>query len=197
MSYRYLIAGVCILFLGRFLWGGTPEWRPDITAANNPSQESVPPGTGPWRIGEYSVTPLARFEARVRVLLRDRYYFGDSAEISPLDLSVGWGRMSEASILSKLRFSHSSRFYSYSYDSPPIPQVEMTEHSANWHIVPADKVARRTLLNIPVDSIVWLKGYLVRITHPNGWTWESSLRRDDSGNGACELFWVEEARKEK
>ena len=37
-----------------------------------------------------------------------------------------------------------------------------------------------------------MKGYLVKITKADGWHWISSLKRDDTGGGSCELFWVEE-----
>jgi hypothetical protein len=37
-----------------------------------------------------------------------------------------------------------------------------------------------------------MKGYLVEITTTEGWRWKSSLKRDDTGGGSCELFWVEQ-----
>jgi len=36
-----------------------------------------------------------------------------------------------------------------------------------------------------------MRGYLVNVTGPNGFNWNTSLRRDDTGNGACELFYVQ------
>jgi hypothetical protein len=44
-----------------------------------------------------------------------------------------------------------------------------------------------------VGQIVTLDGYLVNATGPEGRTWNSSLTRDDTGNGACELIYVEKA----
>ena len=41
-------------------------------------------------------------------------------------------------------------------------------------------------------SLIEMKGYLVEITTADGWHWRSSLRRDDTAGGSCELFWVEE-----
>jgi hypothetical protein len=40
-------------------------------------------------------------------------------------------------------------------------------------------------------EFVAMRGYLVNVTGPNGFSWNTSLRRDDTGNGACELFYVE------
>ena len=40
-------------------------------------------------------------------------------------------------------------------------------------------------------QVVQLSGYLVDVRGPNGFTWNTSLRRDDTGDGACELMWIE------
>jgi hypothetical protein len=40
--------------------------------------------------------------------------------------------------------------------------------------------------------LIHLSGLLVEATGPEIGTWRSSLSRTDSGNGACELVWVEE-----
>ena len=36
-----------------------------------------------------------------------------------------------------------------------------------------------------------MRGYLVNASFPDGSSWNSSLRRDDTGNGACEVFYVQ------
>jgi hypothetical protein len=38
---------------------------------------------------------------------------------------------------------------------------------------------------------VELSGWLVDAAGPEHFTWRSSRRRDDTGNGACELIYVE------
>jgi hypothetical protein len=40
-------------------------------------------------------------------------------------------------------------------------------------------------------QIVTIGGYLVDVRGPNGFTWNTSLTRGDTGNGACEIVWVE------
>ena len=37
-----------------------------------------------------------------------------------------------------------------------------------------------------------LSGQLVRVDGDDGFTWSSSLSREDTGNGACELIWIEQ-----
>jgi len=39
-------------------------------------------------------------------------------------------------------------------------------------------------------QIVKLEGYLVRIDGKNGYVWESSLTRNDTGAHACEVVFV-------
>ncbi len=40
-------------------------------------------------------------------------------------------------------------------------------------------------------QIVTIGGFLVDVTGPGGFTWNTSLIRTDTGNGACEIVWVE------
>ena len=40
-------------------------------------------------------------------------------------------------------------------------------------------------------EFVAMRGYLVTVGGPDGFYWNTSLRRDDTGNGACEVFYVE------
>ncbi len=48
------------------------------------------------------------------------------------------------------------------------------------------------LSDIRKGQRIRLSGQLVRVDGDNGFTWSSSLSREDTGNGACELIWVEQ-----
>jgi hypothetical protein len=67
-------------------------------------------------------------------------------------------------------------------------------HSANTHLIPATKAIAKQLAQIDQDDLIYLKGHLVEVKAADGWMWRSSLSRDDTGNGACELMLVEEVR---
>ena len=41
-------------------------------------------------------------------------------------------------------------------------------------------------------EVVKLSGYLVQVNASDGWHWKSSLIREDTGNGACEVVYVKE-----
>jgi hypothetical protein len=44
---------------------------------------------------------------------------------------------------------------------------------------------------VRVGNVVRMTGELVEAHRSDGWTWRSSLSREDSGAGACELMLVE------
>jgi hypothetical protein len=37
-----------------------------------------------------------------------------------------------------------------------------------------------------------LQGLLVDVDHPSGWRWRTSLSRDDTGGGSCEIVYLQE-----
>jgi hypothetical protein len=54
-------------------------------------------------VGSDTLTSLASFDIRARVLARERYRFDRAADLSPIDLALGWGRMSESAVLDQLK----------------------------------------------------------------------------------------------
>ena len=75
-------------------------------------------------------------------------------------------------------------------DEFPIPRREIETQSANMHMIPADDAIASTLKSIKSGQVVKIKGFLVRADAKDGWHWKSSLTREDTGNGACELVYV-------
>lgn len=139
----------------------------------------------------YVIEPLASYEVRARVLSIERYRMGREADLSPLDFALGWGPMSDAAVIERLSISQSGRWYHYRWEgSPPIDPLLMAKSSANTHLVPADDLVKKRLLNISKGAVVKLSGYLINVRHSDGWSWRSSLTRDDTGGGSCELMWV-------
>ncbi len=146
-----------------------------------------------FEVKGYRITPLADFSVEARVLSTENYHAGREADLSPVDLALGWGPMSDSAVLDRLNISQGNRFYFYRWsDAPPIPPEEIVTHSANMHMIPASDAVRRRLAQVRAGEVVSLRGYLVRVEAPDGWRWNSSLTRSDSGNGACELVWVED-----
>jgi hypothetical protein len=166
------------------------DWK-GIPAAPDPQQDTqqLP---APIKYGDYTITPLARYALKAVVLSRSRYRYDASAELSPLDLALGWGSMSSASVINDLNISQSGRWYEYRWSSkgPPLEPDDIARHSANTHCLPSTPELRSKLLAVNRHELVALSGYLVAVSGPNGFTWRSSLSRDDTGGGACEVMWI-------
>lgn len=140
----------------------------------------------------YSFTPLANFAIEARVLSRKKYSLGREGDLSPLDLALGWGPMSDNQVLDKIDISQGNRFYYWRVEKFPIPQKEIIRHSSNMHMIPANDQVAKQLADVRKGNVVAIVGQLVKINSDDGWRWKSSLSRTDTGNGACELVWVKE-----
>ena len=163
--------------------------------ADSPVQEATSQAAFEFR--GYQVKPLATFAVRARVLSREDYYVGKEAELSPLDLALGWKRMADPAVYEALNITQGGRWYRYSWrDQPPIPLQEIIESSANMHMIAADATVERALAKVRKGQFVRITGKLVEVSHASGWRWTSSLTRSDSGARACELVWVEALQME-
>lgn len=168
------------------------ELPPAFTDPDQPLQSPVDDQMSPFRLGKSTVTPLAGFSLQATVLSRENYSFGRESDYSPTDLALGWGPMKDPAIAEKLQVSQGGRWYHYGWgaDGPPIPLQEIITHSSNMHMVPADRAVADALGHVRPGETVRLAGWLVRIDGDDGWHWQSSLSRSDSGGGACELVYV-------
>ena len=182
-----------IFLLAAGIWYGLHDpaaaWR-GIPAAHDPVQTSSPL-PAPFVHDGLTITPLATYKISAVVLSRSRYRYDTVAPFAPVDLALGWGPMSIASVINQLHISQSGRWYEYSYSSdPPLEPAEIARHSANTHCLPADPDVRRSLLAVKRHELVTLEGYLVDVSRSDGYRWHSSLTRDDTGGGACEVMWI-------
>lgn len=143
----------------------------------------------------YRIDPQARFALDARVLSTRGYSSGFGADLAPIDLTLGWGPMSDSAVLDRIDISQSGRWWHWYASELPIPQREIERHAANMHMVPSDPVLARHLDELRVGQVIHLEGYLINVVDPrDGARWNSSLSRDDTGDGACELVWVEQLR---
>ena len=166
-------------------------WRPGILVAVEPGQVDLV-DAAPVEHGSFRLIPRARFVAEARVLSRSRYRTGALAEASPLDIAVGWGPMSDSAVLADIEVTQANRFYFWHYDEePPIARNVIETHSANWHLVPGSASVWKSLRGIRVGDIVKLQGELVDVERPDLGVMRTSLRRDDTGAGACEVILVD------
>jgi len=186
---------IAILLVGYAAWS---HWTsrpvshgPGVLAPTDPVQTPVLAAPSLHRRG-YRITPLQSFSLEARVLSTEHYWFDRGAELSPVDLALGWGPMSDQAILDHIDISQGHRFYFWHVAKFPIPRRDIETHSANMHMIPATSDIERRLESVRSGEIVRLRGYLVEVQGQDGFTWRSSLTREDTGAGACELVWVEQ-----
>ena len=58
------------------------------------------------------------------------------------------------------------------------------------HMLPANTTLARQLCRIRRHDVARLTGWLVRVEGKDGGHWTSSLARNDTGIGSCEVVWV-------
>jgi len=178
---------------------GAARWYPQRSIAHaagvlidSTPQQRPPSSADPITLGDYRLTPLADFELEARVLSREDYRFDEGSDLSPTDLALGWQRMSDTAVIEQLDIDQSVRFYSYRWRrNPPIPTDEIIRSSANMHLIPADEAVADELARIRQGELIRLRGRLVEADRSDGYRWRSSLTREDTGAGACELVLVE------
>jgi hypothetical protein len=187
MALSLAVVGFCV-------YGMWPQRAlrhpPGVIAPREPMQQIIPARL----LGEvhgYSLTALAGYAIEARVLHTKRYW-GDGADLVPYDVALGWGPMSDQSILDQLDIAQSNRFFFYQWrNAPPIPEGQIVCHAANNHLIAANADIAKAIRNLRAGEVVRLRGYLVQVSRPDGFRWVTSLTRADTGNGACEVFYVE------
>ncbi|MFA5260423.1 MAG: hypothetical protein WC450_04270 [Candidatus Omnitrophota bacterium] len=142
--------------------------------------------------GGYTVIPMASFELEALVLGAKHYNWGRTGRLVPVDLALGWGPMSDGRIVGKIGIHQYNRFYHWWTRNPPIQRREIEINSANMHLIPAREDIAREIKRAKRGQVVSIEGYLVHVKGDDGWSWNTSLTREDIGWGACELIWVED-----
>lgn len=185
---------LCIL--AAVIWGliswmmsGSIRTAAGVLAPDEPLQENCPAQVVA-RIKDYTLTAMATYTIRARVL-HTKHYWTDGSDLVPYDVALGWGRMSDQSVLDHLEISQGNRFFFYHWQTvPPIPQDEIACHSSNNHLIAANSAVKNVISGLIPGEIVTMKGYLVNVSGANGFYWNTSATRTDTGKGACEVFYV-------
>ncbi len=195
-----VLCAVLIIYLMFKAIGFSKVWswefrRPaGVTVPETPKQTSAS-GIKPWRFRDTQVIPLARYKIRARVIMVSNFGLGAESGLSRFDFVLGWGPMSDTRNLKQISFSHGYRQAMWTAENPPLPWNVLNEHACNLHAIPADDGIDRTLGKLGTDDIVIFEGYLVQTESSDG-IWTSSLSRQDTGDGACEVMWIEKVKIE-
>ena len=170
-----------------------------IDVSGEPRQAALPsPGTVPVEVRgkSYLIEKHHRYEISGEVLSIETYNVAFKNEFFDVDLGLIWGPRS-AELKRRYTFNQGGRWLFWSSKDPVSDDERryITAHISNNHLIPA--AGRRNL----VKAVRWpgrgdkvrIAGYLVTIKDPSGGVAaSSSISREDSGAGACEVIWVEE-----
>ena len=188
-----LLVAVSVLFALRPA-GAVPVRHPMLLSDPRSVEEAPRQGPPPHALftkNGYEIEPLARFEMEARILRLEYYSKDREAELCPVDAVMGWGPMSRADIVNEFNIQQQNRWCYWESYHPPLTAEEVIAHSANMHFIPADDAVLRMLGKIRQFDIIRVHGYLVEARADDGWTWTSSLTREDTGNRSCEIIWVD------
>jgi hypothetical protein len=148
----------------------------------------------PITVAHWTLKSRARYQLEARVLARQRYHMGEDASLIPIDIAFGWGAMSDTALISKLTITQNGRWYYWSYhgEAPTAPQT-ISHSSANVHLIPASDEVKQTLLKARIGDVLSLEGELVDVWKNGKLSMSTSLSREDTGGGACEIMYVRSA----
>lgn len=144
----------------------------------------------PW--GDFVIDGAHGFGIEALVLSRKDYQEGDLGALVPMDLALAWGDASDPAWVRHLRVTQGERLYNWSFPrGTALDATIVATHSANMHIMPANPDVLAKLETVGRGDLVRISGYLVNIVEPGVSEWKTSLTREDTGRGACEIILVE------
>lgn len=193
---KLAVLAVCVIAMGARIAVRWPvSHEAGVLVAEAPEQT---PPRSPRLIEKerYQLTPLADYSIRARVLGTEHYRFDAVADLVPLDLALGWMSMSDSHILDQTHVVQLGRRLYYAMPGGVLSPETAKISAANTHVIPADDDIRSQLFELKEGDVVRLTGQLVEVTGPKGLTMRSSLRRDDSGDGACEVLYVQTVERD-
>ena len=110
-------------------------------------------------------------------------------------LCIVWGDNLKSGVYRELAYASGSfTCYVATQDTQTWDRFDQTGISNN-HLLTANATTAKLLRSVrPGDQVV-VKGWLAEYAHDAGMPFRrgTSVRRDDTGSGACETIWVEEA----
>jgi hypothetical protein len=152
-----------------------------------------------WRGSQYVLHPVADYKLTGLVVSRndiggisDIYHTSDSVDV--VDVCVVWGDNARPEVYKNYEFG--SEPFSCWYRPktwPPATELHIDELS-NTHVLAKDESLARRLSRVHLGDQIRLRGRLVNY-NPAGASEQlrrSSTVRTDTGNGACEVMYVEQ-----
>lgn len=199
----FLYLGLVLYCSGRFFMGKFDE-KMEIsrTVRLNPVQADISEDPFFFAYGkeEYWIQPTASYDISGLIVthndvssIADAYHTSESVDFR--DVCLVWGSNVSSGVYRRFKFwSEPWSCHMKTEDSAAAASFNAAGFSNN-HLLSPDPRVRETIRSLRIGDQVRLQGML--INYSPKWSPESlrktSLERDDTGNGACEVLWVESA----
>ncbi len=201
-----VISGIsAVLFIGYLIYNSVtePVFRQSDTSidiADDPAQKTLKDVTlAPMQLGSsrFFFDVKASYTLKGMLVSKRRYSRGFMSRLSPYDYAIIWGKTID--MLPHLRFTQTYRYCLYNYKlSTPVDPKYVQSHMSNNHMIPSTQNIRKALKYAKKGDLVEIEGYLVYVTatskNKGTSNWNSSLIREDDGNGACEVIYITKLR---
>lgn len=164
----------------------------------DPVQTDIREGSRMTHMKGYRLSHQKNFEIMALVLSAKKYprMAGDhTTALAPVDLALGWGPMSDTNVLREINVGQKGRWYYFYWTRhAQIKRDPIFRHSGNMHMIPKNKDIAEKLKSLERGNIVKITGKLTNAYAPGGWSWISSQSRSDTGDGSCEVIYVEDIK---
>ena len=134
-----------------------------------------------FKNSHFTLTPTAEYKLSGMVVGKKTYSEDWEGKISPLDLTIVWGKLAEPDFDRYITYSQGNRWYFYQYKpGSPFDNSFVISHSANNHIIPANENIHEAIKTIRKKEKVVLEGVLVNIKGTykgESVIWNTSLSR--------------------
>lgn len=147
---------------------------------------------------KFKIYPQATYRIYAMVMSKCRYWMGWDRDLVPYDLALAWNELMLPENQKDISYTQSNRWYYYQFNPQkfPLQQNYINTHSANHHIIPANKKVFEAIDKVRNKEKIYMEGYLVNVkgtVDGREVGRNSSLTRNDTGEGACEVFYVKKA----
>lgn len=202
---------VRVLLIGSLLLLALALWRKDVLPnpqvlrqelLEEPQQVAVQRAAFETSAGgvTYSVQPLYTYDLYGLVVSRhdsdtwwDYIHREWNDHLNVVDLCVLWGNNVRNGAYKDIEFSSGQFVCNFSTSSQAAYEAFDQAAISNNHLLSNDKQVARTLRAVRVGDQVHFRGFLSEYLHGGGFKRGTSIVRTDTGNGACETVFVEDA----
>lgn len=140
--------------------------------------------------GPVELQLLATYRISAAVKSIEDYTTDFTSQISPRDFALAWADINKPRIDRYVSYSQKERWYYFTLKGGSGVDIDYVDlNTANTHIIPANDEVAALVKDVTLEDYITMEGYLVNAIFTNG-SWSSSLIREDTGDGSCEILYV-------